>query len=97
MPVFKPDGVGMLLDDDGGGRDGWFTPLLSCKTVLLPRQARDKHRESTQNKDVRAFLGWFVFGAKGHGENYTLTVGLEFDTIHWSNKGVWHRVASEAD
>jgi hypothetical protein len=52
MPVFKPDGVGMLLDDDGGGRDGWFTPLLSCKTVLLPRQARDKHRESTQNKDA---------------------------------------------
>eukprot|EP01046_Picozoa_sp_COSAG06_P077952 COSAG06_NODE_25627_length_632_cov_1.168856_1_plen_165_part_00 len=29
-----------------------FAPLLYENAMILPRQARDKHRESTQNKDV---------------------------------------------
>lgn len=36
--------------------------------------------------------GWFEFGSKGRGENLTLAVDEEFNTINWSNNGVWHRV-----
>ena len=30
---------------------------IYIETIFLPRQARDKHRESTQNEDVFSFLG----------------------------------------
>lgn len=36
--------------------------------------------------------GWFVFGANGRGENLTLTTDTVFNTIHWSNNGLWRRV-----
>jgi hypothetical protein len=49
----------IYLDDvsDCGGPTGKNTHLqrhLILKTIILPRQARDKHRESTQKRD--AFL-----------------------------------------
>jgi hypothetical protein len=43
--------------------------------------------------EVDGRQGWFVFGASGRGENLTLSVDTSFNTIQWSNKGVWRRVA----
>jgi hypothetical protein len=31
-------------------KDGIFEPFVYIKTIILPRQARDKHRESTPKK-----------------------------------------------
>ena len=40
--------------------------------------------------------GWFVFGNAG-AQNLTLEVDAHFNTIHWSNKGIWRRVAYKSD
>eukprot|EP01046_Picozoa_sp_COSAG06_P003674 COSAG06_NODE_146_length_22145_cov_11.714733_22_plen_121_part_00 len=32
-------------------------PILCFKTIILPRQARDKRRESTQNREALFFVG----------------------------------------
>jgi hypothetical protein len=36
-----------------------FLRHLYIKTIILPRQARDKHRESTQKRVVAFFAGGF--------------------------------------
>ena len=38
------------------GENGLFFPLFILKCIILPRQARDKHRESTQ-KETRFSIG----------------------------------------
>jgi hypothetical protein len=39
------------MDDEDGGAP--FLRHLYVKVILLPRQARDKHRESTQKRRAR--------------------------------------------
>ena len=42
---------GHVADDRvGAGNGSFFESVLYTKTIILPRQARDKRRESTQNK-----------------------------------------------
>jgi hypothetical protein len=42
-----------MVDDDGSVRnEGLLRLLFLLKTIILPRQARDKHRESSKQRRV---------------------------------------------
>jgi len=48
-----------------GAENASFAPCFYTKTIILPRQAQDKHRESTQNADAFALGrldGWIYSG-----------------------------------
>jgi hypothetical protein len=47
------DGEGRL--DPNWGKKRLFWSICILKMIDLPRQARDKHRESTQNRGTRCF------------------------------------------
>ena len=47
------DGVGWWESTGCRGKKTVFLSHLCIKTIFLPRQARDKHRESTQKRDYR--------------------------------------------
>jgi hypothetical protein len=41
-------GGGPLSESQHRSENGLFEPFVHCKTIILPRQARDKHRKSSK-------------------------------------------------
>ena len=54
--LVREPGSFTLSFEDGSVRKTAFLSHVYIKTIILPRQARDKHRESTQNAVFRRGL-----------------------------------------
>ena len=56
----------LVRDSDVAGKKTVLWSRLYIKTIILPRQARDKRRDSTQNRD--RFLAGVRRGAEGRAD-----------------------------
>jgi hypothetical protein len=62
-PILEKNQLVNNLTSFCGAKNATFLRHLYIKTNILPRQARDKHRESTQKKEWRFVQGWSIHSA----------------------------------
>eukprot|EP01046_Picozoa_sp_COSAG06_P022759 COSAG06_NODE_1780_length_8407_cov_3.654230_2_plen_226_part_00 len=73
----------LLGTDEYGKETRPFAPFIYIYTLILPRQARDKHRESTQ-KRVDAFLHQGIYGDATSDSTFSIPFGDNGRSdLHW--------------